>query len=88
MLVNLSPSGDGGRAQRALPRLVLGYMIKDRLGQTMYGTNTHLKELPLIDVRAGETVRLSFFFPSQPWPRKLFSRHCSREHRDASREQL
>lgn len=45
-----------------IPRLVLGYMIKDRLGQAMYGTNTHLKELPLNDVLPGEqiTYRVSF----------------------------
>ncbi|WP_194724408.1 ABC transporter ATP-binding protein [Noviherbaspirillum malthae] len=48
--------------QAPIPRLVLGYMIKDRLGQPMYGTNTHLKELPLHDVRPGEqiTYRASF----------------------------
>lgn len=36
----------------AIPRLVLGYSIKDRLGQVMYGTNTHLKNQPLVDVPA------------------------------------
>jgi lipopolysaccharide transport system ATP-binding protein len=36
--------------------MVLGYMIKDRLGQPMYGTNTHLKELPLADMQAGQQV--------------------------------
>ncbi len=45
-----------------IPRMVLGYMIKDRLGQPMYGTNTHLKELPLYDVVAGNTVTYSFEF--------------------------
>ncbi|HYD60216.1 MAG TPA: ABC transporter ATP-binding protein [Noviherbaspirillum sp.] len=47
----------------AIPRLVLGYMIKDRLGQTMYGTNTHLKELPLADVKPGEEVTYRMSFP-------------------------
>jgi lipopolysaccharide transport system ATP-binding protein len=46
-----------------IPRLVLGYMIKDRLGQPMYGTNTHLKELPLHDVQPGEEVTYRFTFP-------------------------
>jgi len=43
--------------------LVLGYMIKDRLGQPMYGTNTwHTKQV-LRDVRKGESVRYSVRFP-------------------------
>lgn len=46
-----------------IPRMVLGYMIKDRLGQTIYGTNTHLKELPLEDLQAGQQVSYSFSFP-------------------------
>lgn len=29
------------RVDVAVPRLVLGYAVKDRLGQTLYGTNTH-----------------------------------------------
>ncbi len=46
-----------------IPRLVLGYMIKDRLGQPIYGTNTHLKELPLDDVQPGEGIAYRFRFP-------------------------
>ena len=49
-------------AKAAIPRMVLGYMIKDRLGQPMYGTNTHLKELPLEDVAAGAQVVYRFTF--------------------------
>lgn len=51
-----------------IPRMVLGYMIKDRLGQPMYGTNTHLKELPLDDVAAGEEVVYRFAFPMNLGP--------------------
>jgi len=51
-----------------IPRMVLGYMIKDRLGQTMYGTNTHLKALPLDDVAAGEEVVYRFAFPMNLGP--------------------
>jgi len=51
------------KAHAPIPRMVLGYMIKDRLGQAMYGTNTHLKELPLDDVGAGEEVVYRFAFP-------------------------
>jgi lipopolysaccharide transport system ATP-binding protein len=46
-----------------LPRLVLGYMIKDRLGQQIFGTNTHHLEQALTNVRAGETIDYRFRFP-------------------------
>jgi len=35
-----------------IERLVLGYGIKDRLGQVIYGTNTDLKNQPLLNVPA------------------------------------
>jgi lipopolysaccharide transport system ATP-binding protein len=50
-------------AHATIPRMVLGYMIKDRLGQTMYGTNTDLKQMPLDDVAAGKQVVYRFSFP-------------------------
>jgi lipopolysaccharide transport system ATP-binding protein len=56
------------KARAPIPRMVLGYMIKDRLGQPMYGTNTHLKELPLTDVGAGEEVVYRFAFPMNLGP--------------------
>jgi lipopolysaccharide transport system ATP-binding protein len=56
------------KTSAAIPRMVLGYMIKDRLGQPMYGTNTHLKELPLDDVAAGEEVVYRFAFPMNLGP--------------------
>jgi lipopolysaccharide transport system ATP-binding protein len=46
-----------------LPRLVLGYMIKDRLGQPMFGTNTHHMRQALAHVRAGEQLEFRFSFP-------------------------
>jgi lipopolysaccharide transport system ATP-binding protein len=46
-----------------IPRLVLGYMIKDRLGQVMYGTNTHIQSLPIDDVKCGELITYNFAFP-------------------------
>jgi lipopolysaccharide transport system ATP-binding protein len=55
-------------AKAAIPRMVLGYMIKDRLGQPMYGTNTHLKELPLDDVQAGQQAVYRFSFPMNLGP--------------------
>jgi lipopolysaccharide transport system ATP-binding protein len=50
-------------ARAAIPRLVLGYMIKDRLGQPIFGTNTALKKLILEDVRSGECITYRFDFP-------------------------
>jgi lipopolysaccharide transport system ATP-binding protein len=46
-----------------IARLVLGYMIKDRLGQQMYGTNTHHMDMVLHDVAAGEEIEFRFAFP-------------------------
>lgn len=45
-----------------LPDLVLGYMIKDRLGQQVYGTNTYHLGLELVDVKEGELVTVEFSF--------------------------
>lgn len=47
-----------------VPRLVLGYMIKDKLGQHIYGTNTHHLGMPLHDMQAGDLVEYSFTFPA------------------------
>ncbi|MBN3733511.1 MULTISPECIES: ABC transporter ATP-binding protein [unclassified Burkholderia] len=47
---------------KAIPELVVGYMIKDRLGQTVFGTNTyHLKQV-LVDLAEGQMVELHFEF--------------------------
>jgi lipopolysaccharide transport system ATP-binding protein len=45
-----------------IERLVLGFMIKDRLGQAMYGINTHRQNQALDDLRAGERVTYRFAF--------------------------
>jgi lipopolysaccharide transport system ATP-binding protein len=51
------------RVNEALPRLVLGYMIKDRLGQEIFGTNTHHLDRALTNLEAGETIDYRFRFP-------------------------
>ncbi len=51
------------RVNRAVPRLVLGYLIKDRLGQAMYGINTHRLDLAIEDAVAGEEIVYRFAFP-------------------------
>jgi lipopolysaccharide transport system ATP-binding protein len=50
------------RVHAFIERLVLGYGIKDRLGQVVYGTNTDLKKQPLVNVRAGSLVRFNVNF--------------------------
>jgi lipopolysaccharide transport system ATP-binding protein len=51
-----------------IERLVLGYMIKDRLGQPVFGTNTHYMANPLLDLRAGDTVIFTFRFTAALGP--------------------
>ena len=45
-----------------IERLILGFMIKDRLGQAIYGINTHRLDKPVIDLSAGERVTFRFAF--------------------------
>jgi lipopolysaccharide transport system ATP-binding protein len=45
-----------------IERLVLGFLIKDRLGQPMYGINTHRQDKAVTDLKAGEQVTFRFSF--------------------------
>lgn len=56
------------KAHHAIDRLVLGYGIKDRLGQVIYGTNTHLKEQAITNVPAGTEYRFEIAFPANLGP--------------------
>ena len=56
------------QANKAIERLVLGYGIKDRLGQVIFGTNTHLKEQPLLDVSSGDKFLFEIAFPANLGP--------------------
>lgn len=51
-----------------LPELVLGYMIKDRLGQPMFGTNTHHLDQKLKSVPGGLKGTYTFRFPANLGP--------------------
>ncbi|MNZ54262.1 Teichoic acids export ATP-binding protein TagH [compost metagenome] len=51
-----------------IERLVLGYGIKDRLGQVVYGTNTDLKKQVLSDVPADSSIRFDIAFPANLGP--------------------
>ncbi|OBW95290.1 ABC transporter ATP-binding protein [Gallibacterium salpingitidis] len=47
-----------------LPTLVLGYGIKDRLGQVIFGTNTYLMKQVLHNVRKNELYEFNINFPA------------------------
>ena len=49
--------------RQPVERLVLGFMIKDRFGQPMYGINTHRVDQPLDGLVAGEHITYRFAFP-------------------------
>lgn len=51
-----------------IERLVLGYSIRDRLGQVVYGTNTHLKGKALENVSAGSQILFEIRFPANLGP--------------------
>lgn len=56
------------RTHAPIGRLVLGYGIKDRLGQVIYGTNTDLKKQVLNDVPADSCIRFDIAFPANLGP--------------------
>lgn len=51
-----------------LERLVLGYGIKDRLGQVVFGTNTDLKKQEIHFPKSGECLRYRIQFPANLGP--------------------
>jgi lipopolysaccharide transport system ATP-binding protein len=56
------------QAKTDVPRLVLGYALKDRLGQYVYGTNTHHTKQALENARAGERYVFRIHFPMNVGP--------------------
>lgn len=47
-----------------LDRLVMGYMIRDRLGQPVFGTNTHHTDQALENIEAGARLQYRVRFPA------------------------
>lgn len=47
-----------------LPELVVGYVIKDRLGQDVFGTNTHHLECIRTALKEGDRLSYKFRFPA------------------------
>lgn len=56
------------KANANLDRLVLGYGIKDRLGQVMFGTNTDLTKQPLEAVKSGDYIHYEIVFDANLGP--------------------
>lgn len=56
------------RVHQPIETLVFGYLIKDRLGQSVYGTNTHHLGEPQSQLRAGELVTCRFSFQANLGP--------------------
>jgi lipopolysaccharide transport system ATP-binding protein len=52
----------------AVPELVVGYVIKDRLGQQLFGTNTHHMKTVLTDLQPGEVIEYRFAFDANFGP--------------------
>ncbi|WP_273849042.1 ABC transporter ATP-binding protein [Serratia liquefaciens] len=50
------------KVESNIPELVLGYMIKDRLGQPIFGTNTYHLGKMLSDLNAGQEIEFYFKF--------------------------
>jgi len=48
--------------------LVVGYMIKDRLGQQVFGTNTYHHNFKLQNLRGNETIEFNFDFQANLGP--------------------
>ncbi|UOV06587.1 ABC transporter ATP-binding protein [Pseudoxanthomonas sp. F37] len=56
------------RVLRDIERLVLGYMVKDRLGQVVFGTNTYHTDQIMENVKAGDVVDYAIAFPMNLGP--------------------
>jgi lipopolysaccharide transport system ATP-binding protein len=50
------------KINQQVPDLTLGYMIKDRLGQAVFGTNTYLLKKKIVNVMPGSELEFSFKF--------------------------
>ena len=51
-----------------LPELVFGYLIKDRLGEQVFGTNTHHLQHSLTNLAKGSHISLAFSFVANLGP--------------------
>ena len=56
------------KAVQDLPEIVLGFMIKDRLGQPIFGTNSHHCRQPFRQIKGGQQVHYVFEFKADLGP--------------------
>lgn len=56
------------RINAAVPRLIFGYMIRDRLGQAVYGTNTHHTNQAIEAAGVGEFIEFNVQFTAALGP--------------------
>ena len=56
------------RAHIAIPDLVLGFLIKDRYGQDVFGTNTRLLDKVCYDIQPEADLSWTFVFPANIGP--------------------
>lgn len=72
-----------------IPRLVLGYLIKDRFGQAIFGTNTYYMNQPVLDAQPGEHIDYHIEFPAHLGPGSYsvtLALHDTHHHLDQSYE--
>jgi len=53
---------------RSVDELVIGYMIKDRLGQQIFGTNTYHHDLKLQKLGGDQKIEFNFDFEANLGP--------------------
>ncbi len=51
------------RALQDIKNLTCGILIKDRIGNEIYGTNTHHKKLPIQNLELNKNYTFEFYFP-------------------------
>jgi lipopolysaccharide transport system ATP-binding protein len=56
------------RVKQPIDRLVYGYMIRDRLGQPVFGTNTHHTDQACLNLNPGDEVEFLVEFPMNVGP--------------------
>ncbi|WP_296556938.1 ABC transporter ATP-binding protein [Pigmentiphaga sp.] len=56
------------RSRKPVPGLVVGYGIKDRLGQPVFGTNTHHLQYEIGELPSDRAIEVSFDFPANIGP--------------------
>jgi lipopolysaccharide transport system ATP-binding protein len=74
-----------------LPKLVFGFGIKDRLGQTIFGTNTYHHDIAIFEPIRGDRFTLKIKFPINLGPGEYFiqtSLHSDQTHESDNYEWL